>query len=107
MVKKTTLLLLSFFIYIFSFAQNVALNGKVLNAKNEPVPGATISVTGLDKSRAANVEGRFTILLAPGKKYTIVVSSVGYGTKSLEDVEIKANEEKFFNSCSRRKINII
>jgi hypothetical protein len=76
-------------------AQNiqVQVNGKVINAKNEPLAGATISVEGLSKALAANVEGRFSVSLEPGRKYTIVVSSVGYTTKSLEDVEVKLNEE--------------
>ena len=39
------------------------------------------------------MEGRFTVTLEPGKKYTITISSVGYSTKSIDDVEVKPNEE--------------
>ncbi|MBL7699150.1 MAG: carboxypeptidase-like regulatory domain-containing protein, partial [Chitinophagaceae bacterium] len=74
-------------------AQLIQLNGKILNAKNEPLSGATVAVGGMARALAANVEGRFTVSLEPGKKYTITVSSVGYTTKSLDDVEVKPNEE--------------
>ena len=75
MGSKIIFLLFSLFSLSFSItAQNVQLNGKVLNAKNEALPGATVSVTGVAKSLAANVEGRFTLSLAPGKKYTVTVS---------------------------------
>lgn len=79
----------------FASAQLVQLNGKVLNARNEPLSGATVSVQGLARALAANVEGRFTVSLEPGKKYTIVISSVGYSAKSLDDVEVKPNEDNF------------
>ena len=74
-------------------AQSIQLNGKVLNTKNEPLAGSTISVEGNSRSLAANAEGRFTVTLEPGKKYTLVVSSVGYTSKSIDDVEVKPNEE--------------
>ena len=76
-------------------AQNiqVQVNGKVVNARNEALAGATISVESISHALAANVEGRFTVSLEPGRKYTIVVSSVGYNTKSIDDLEVKPNEE--------------
>lgn len=93
MGSKIILLLSFLFASFILTAQNIQLNGKVINTKNESVPGATISVNGLTKSLAANVEGRFSVLLTQGKKYTILVSSVGYSSKSIEDVEVKQNEE--------------
>ncbi|MBC7827036.1 MAG: TonB-dependent receptor [Chitinophagaceae bacterium] len=82
-------LLLSFFVS----AQSVKLNGKVINDKNEPIPGATVSVQGLNRPVAADIEGRFSVTLEPGKQYAITVSSVGYSTKLVEDVSVKANED--------------
>lgn len=93
MASKTIFSLLFLLASFVASAQDVQLNGKVINAKNEAVPGATISVIGIPKSRAADVEGRFTVMLTPGKKYNIMVSSVGYDTKSLDEVEVKPNEE--------------
>ncbi|MBL7734518.1 MAG: TonB-dependent receptor [Chitinophagaceae bacterium] len=93
MAKKTLLLFFLIGFSVILFAQNLPLNGRVINANNEPVSGATISVTGMERSFAANVEGRFTVNLEAGKKYTLLVSSAGYNTKSIEEVEVKANED--------------
>ena len=69
-------------------AQNaVTLSGKVINRSNEPIPGASVSVTETKRSVMANIEGFFSIQLEKSKKYTIVVSSAGYITKSIEEVE--------------------
>ncbi len=89
-------LLLSFILLtasIFVNAQNAKLNGKVINSKNEPISGATVTVEGLAKSIPADVEGRFSLSLEAGKKYTINVTSAGYSSKSLEDVEVSANND--------------
>ncbi len=67
------------------------LNGKVLNAKNEPVAGASVSVKDLNRKIAADVEGRFSIKLETGKKYTLTVSAVGFKTKEVEEVEVSAD----------------
>jgi hypothetical protein len=82
-------LLASFFVS----AQSVKLSGKIINDKNEPIPGATVSVQGLNRSVAADIEGRFSITLDTGKQYSITVSSVGYTTKLVEEVTVKANQE--------------
>jgi hypothetical protein len=42
---------------------------------------------------AADVDGRFYITLEAGKSYIINVSSVGYNTKTVEDVNVKSGEE--------------
>lgn len=69
-------------------AQNVVtLSGKVINRSNEPIPGASVSVTETKRSVMANIEGFFSIQLEKSKKYTILVSSAGYITKSIEEVE--------------------
>jgi TonB-dependent receptor len=87
-------LILAFLVSSFiASAQTIQLNGKIINARNEPLSGSTISIEGMSRSLAANVEGRFTVTLEPGKKYTILVSSAGYSTKSIGDVEVKPNEE--------------
>src|SRR5678816_2329784 len=78
-----------------SFSQNEKLSGKVLNSKNEPVVGASIKFEGLNTGAISGVDGSFILTLAIGKKYTLVISSVGYETKTIKDVEVatgQANE---------------
>ena len=67
----------------------IKLSGKVINTLNEPVPGATISIEGGQQRVAADVEGRFSLTLQAGKKYVLRVSSAGYNTKLVEEVELK------------------
>lgn len=70
-----------------AFSQNVALSGKVVNTRNEPVPGASVTVVETKKLVTANLEGSFTIMLEKGRKYTVSVSSTGYNGKQVSDVE--------------------
>jgi len=81
------------FISILATAQQIKLNGRVLNQKNEPVPGATVSVSGLSRNIAADVEGRFTVTLDEAKKYTITVTAVGYQAKAVDEVEVKKADD--------------
>ena len=66
------------------------VKGKVVNEKNEPMPGVTIRVDGTSIGVASDVDGNFTLRL-PMEKGTLIFSFVGYkdkkvnyaGTKSL------------------------
>src|SRR4030095_14540480 len=73
---------------VVSFSQNTKLNGKILNSKNEPVVNATIKIEGSNNGTASGVDGSFTLTLSVGKKYTLVISSVNYETKTIADVEV-------------------
>lgn len=90
MSKKYFLIFPLLFLSLLASAQSIQLHGKVINARNEAIPGATISVEGLDRAIAADVEGRFSIALQAGKKYSITVSSAGYNAKIVDEVEVKA-----------------
>ena len=76
-----------------SFAQNIKLAGKVINTKNEPVAGASILIEELKRTIVANLDGQFDANLEVGKKYTFTVSSVGYNTKVVSDIEVGANAD--------------
>lgn len=90
--------LLTFFTFLFSVltvsAQTYKLNGRVLNQKNEPVAGASITINELSRSIAADIEGRFAVNLEQGKKYTLTVTAVGYQTKMVDEVEVKNTIEE-------------
>src|SRR6478735_5775916 len=73
---------------ILSNAQNAKLNGKILNSKNEPVVGASIKFEGSNGGAISDVDGNFTLTLSTGKKYTLIISSVNYETKTVSDVEV-------------------
>ncbi|NJO24915.1 MAG: TonB-dependent receptor plug domain-containing protein [Bacteroidia bacterium] len=65
--------------------------GKVVNERNEPIQGATVVVDGSALKAIADIEGRFILNLETGIKYSIMVSSVGYDTKQISDIEVGAN----------------
>jgi hypothetical protein len=89
--KKYHLLLLLSTLFFSATAQNLRLNGKIINSKNEPLPAATIAVQGNERAIAADVEGRFSLTLQAGQKYSITISSAGYNTKIIEDVTVTAD----------------
>lgn len=75
-------------------AQNtLVLNGKVISKNNEPIPGASITVTEQKRSVMASIDGLFSLQLEKGKKYTIVVSSTGYISKSIEEVAAEGADD--------------
>ena len=81
------------FFTLTSAAQSLKLNGRVLNQKNEPIAGASIALSGDGKVVAADVEGRFSILLDATKKHTLTVTAVGYQSKAVDEVEVKTGDD--------------
>lgn len=88
------------FILIFSiqsFAQIAKLEGTVTDSKSgQVISGVSVSVDG-GAGTASDMDGKFTLNLDPSKKHTIRLSSVGYSTKELSDVEVIAGEVKSLN----------
>ena len=92
---RLTLSVLFLALFSFSQAQSVKLTGKVLNEKNEPLPGVSIKIVG-GGGTTTDIEGRFSLSLTPGKKYELEISAIGYETKNITEVEViagQANEE--------------
>ena len=84
-------LVIFFSFFNAAYAQDLQFTGKVLNSKNEALPGATISVKELERQITTNAEGNFTINLEKGKKYTLIISNAGYTSKSVGDIELAAD----------------
>lgn len=75
------------------FAQKGKIEGKVTDAKSgTKISGVTISVIGSKAIAATNVDGSFVLTLEAGKKYTLKLTSVGYISKEIADVEVLANQ---------------
>ena len=88
-MKRSLFTLIALFgLVISGFSQTAKLTGKILNSKNEPVVNATIKIEGSNTGTASGVDGSFTLTLSTGKKYTLVISSVNYETKTIADVEV-------------------
>jgi TonB-dependent receptor len=88
-MKRSLLIISALLGLVFkSFGQTEKLTGKVFNSKNEPVVGASIKLKGLEVGAISGVDGNFTLSLSMGKKYTLIISSVNYETKTIADVEV-------------------
>jgi hypothetical protein len=92
MTRARIFLLVLCFISISSFAQSIKLSGRITNQRNEPLAGASILIEGTSIGTAADVEGRFSINLEPGKKYVLLISASGYTSKAVADVEAGAGQ---------------
>ncbi|MGM9704961.1 MAG: SusC/RagA family TonB-linked outer membrane protein [Prevotella sp.] len=75
------IMLLAFLMSITAFAQNQQYTGTVVDSEGEPVMGASIMQKGAQNGAITNLDGQFTISVAPGTK--LIVSYLGY-----ESVEI-------------------
>ncbi|WP_233524424.1 TonB-dependent receptor [Mucilaginibacter conchicola] len=82
-----------------AYAQTTGkIAGKVIDAKtSETLIGATVNIEGTTTGAATDVDGKYTLSgLKPGK-YTVLVRYIGYQTKSVSDVEVKAGEVTALN----------
>lgn len=79
----------------FSFTSNAQtgqVEGKITDSKSgNKLSAVSVEVDGV-KSITSNTDGRFVLTLTSGKKYTIKLSSVGYQTKVIDDVEVLPNQ---------------
>ncbi|UEG52266.1 SusC/RagA family TonB-linked outer membrane protein [Mucilaginibacter daejeonensis] len=58
-------------------AQTFQVRGKVVDEKNEPLAGATVSVTGTTTATSATVSGDFTLSVPAGTR-SVTISFIGY-----------------------------
>ncbi|MFT4834431.1 MAG: TonB-linked SusC/RagA family outer membrane protein [Flavobacteriaceae bacterium] len=65
-----------------SWAQELTLQGKVLDSDNQPVPSASVKLSGSDASTTTNADGTFKIPVADGYE-TVVISAPGLKTQKI------------------------
>ena len=87
-------ILLAFFLVSFSASAQIGkIEGKIIDSKSGAVlSGVSISVNGDKTIASTGIDGYFVVTLEAGKKYTLTLTSVGYQTKEITDVEITANQ---------------
>ena len=73
-------------------AQSGKIAGRVFNEKNEPLSGISIKITGHAGGATTDIEGRYALTLAVGKKYELDFSGVGYANKLVGDVEVSKGQ---------------
>jgi len=76
---KTFIFCISLILFsVYGHAQEASINGKVIDDKGLPIPGATIVLNGTTTSVATDFDGKFQIK-AP-KDGTLTISFIGYKT---------------------------
>jgi outer membrane receptor protein involved in Fe transport len=66
--------------------------GKITDkGSGEPVPGVNVLLDGTNMGSASDVNGDYFILNIPPAVYKVKVSSIGYKTLLIENVEVNAN----------------
>jgi hypothetical protein len=74
------------------FSQTGTLSGKIIDGDfNDGLAFANVAVKNSNYGSASDFEGKYSIQMAPGT-YTVVFTYVGYSTKEVTDVVIKAGE---------------
>ncbi len=76
---KNLLILLCLAVGHFGFAQDMSINGKVLDGayENQPLAFASITVEGLDISVETDLDGVYELSLLKGS-YTLIFDFIGY-----------------------------
>ena len=93
------------FVVFGTYAQNLTLNGKVADAANIALVGATVQVKGGQSSAITNASGEFNLKTTTPFPLTLLVSYVGFETQ-----EMKVNSANFLavvlkeNSKDRKSV---
>ena len=91
MGKHHVLILILTLLTVRSFSQTSKITGKILNEKNEPLPGVSIRIAGTTgRGLTSDIEGRYTLSLPVNIKNELEFSAVGYQKKVVGDVELTA-----------------
>lgn len=77
-MKRAILLTGILMLVIFSaaWAQQQKINGRITDGKGNPVPVATVQVSGTTTGTTADENGRFSLVASPGQE--LIVSSIGF-----------------------------
>ncbi|GGD18366.1 carboxypeptidase-like regulatory domain-containing protein [Flavobacterium orientale] len=96
---KVYLFILSLFICGVSFAQST-ISGSVVDATNQPIPGASIKIVGEAIGTVTDFDGNFTLSTQKNPPYVIEISSIGFAsqkvniTSSSQKVAAQLSEEE-------------
>jgi len=88
----------------FAIAQNT-INGTVVDSNNEPIPGVNIVVQGTNQGVVSDFDGNYTITTSQALPFNIVISSVGFGSQTIE--VISADQQVNVTMASGTKLDEI
>jgi hypothetical protein len=65
--------------------------GRVVDAKGQPLVGASVAIPALRTGAATDAEGRYTILNVPAGAYDVRINLLGYGPVTTTGVTVSAD----------------
>lgn len=97
-MKKNLFALIALLTFICQ-AQTGNLHGKIEDKEyaGNPLPFADVYIKGSTKGATTDFEGKYTIENIEPGFYTLVISFIGYKTKEIENIEIKAGQTTTHN----------
>lgn len=75
-MKSLAILVLSLSATLTTFAQNVALTGRVVDEQDEPMIGAGVVQKGTTNGTTTDLDGQFRLVVPKGA--TVVITTIGY-----------------------------
>lgn len=103
LLKSKGLLLLFIFLWVAAFmayAQNITVTGKVIDERNEPLPGVTITVAGSTRGVITDIDGNYSISVKPDDK--LQFSFVG-----LETQVVAVNKQMVINIVLKEQADLL
>ncbi|MBO9595657.1 MAG: TonB-dependent receptor [Niabella sp.] len=91
------------FVMLFASVSPIAfsqakLSGKITDGETgSPIVGASVAITGEQKGVTTDVDGGFYISVKKNVKYSLTVSSIGYQTKEVSDIQVTDTEVPVVN----------
>lgn len=87
---KLVFLLLLFLVSGSLYAQQTTIHGTVIDGKTrDPLPGATVAIKGTARGTVTDIDGGYT--LSASSNETVVISMIGYTTRTLQASQFAAN----------------
>jgi len=92
-MRNIITLLLFTLLSIKGFSQTGKVEGKITDSKSGlPLSGVSVSIPGNDKGVITDQDGHYTISIKSVGAQSIKISSVGYKTKLIENIEVAASQ---------------
>ncbi len=96
-MKNLLLLFMSLLGCGIGYSQNGTIAGTLTDgSQNDVLPFANVAVQGTSSGSTTDFDGKYTINIEPGT-YTVVFSFVGYQTKEISSVVVKAGQTTNLN----------
>lgn len=102
--KRFVVSLVLLFLASLISAQNGFIRGTVYdNGNGDALPGVSIVVDGTTTGTLTDLDGRFSLSIAPGK-YKIRISFISFETLFIEDVEVKPSAVTLFDNLRLKEV---